>query len=148
MSFQERQAIGSIIGTIVISALYFAYVLPKFPDAAPYSVEVFRYWGSVILILIPVSIVTKIALAIVLSILNAVVTRKDEAPVIDERDKAIELKAARISLYIFAVGIVLSMASLVIDQPPSVMFIVLIISGIVAEMVDNLSQLVFYRRGV
>jgi hypothetical protein len=147
MSFQERRSLVNLISTILITALYSAYMVQSYPDASPYSPDVFRFWGSFFLILIPVSIVARIVIYIVFYIVNTIATRQEEPTITDERDNLIELKATRYSLYVFGVGVLLAMGSLVIDMPPSVMFIILICAGVVSEMVSEISQFYFYRRG-
>lgn len=147
MSYQERRAIVSLISTVVITAAYSAYMLERYPEADAYAPEVFRFWGTYFLILIPVAIIARIVITIIFSIINTVATREGEPDVIDERDKLIELRATRNSLYVFSVGIVLAMAALAADQPPALMFVILIVAGVVAEMVSEISQFYFYRRG-
>jgi hypothetical protein len=147
MSYQERRAIVSLISSVLITALYSVYMAQRYPVTAPYSPEVFRFWGAFILILIPVSIVAKIIIYIVFSIINTIATREDEPSITDERDKFIELKATRNSLYVFSVGFLLAMLALVIDQPPATMFIILIGGGLLSEAVSDISQFIFYRRG-
>jgi len=148
MSFQERRSIVNVFSTILISAVYSAYMLPRYPAGGDYSAEVFRFWGLFLVILIPVSIVAKIIIHIVFSIINTVATNEAEPAMMDERDKLIELKSARNTLYVFMLGFLLAMGSLVIEMPPSVMFIILICAGILSEMVDEISKFYFYRRGV
>jgi hypothetical protein len=108
MSFQERRSIVNVIGTILITAFYSAYMIQRFPEGDAYSPDVFRFWGAFFLI---------------------------------------ELKAQTNSTYVFVVGVLLAMVSLVIDMPPSVMFVILICSGVVSEMVSEISKFYFYRRG-
>ncbi len=62
MSYQERRAVVSLINTILISAFYFVYVFQRYPVGNSYSADVFHFWGSTFLILIPVSIVVQIVL--------------------------------------------------------------------------------------
>jgi hypothetical protein len=57
------------------------------------------------------------------------------------------LKAARISLYVFTFGFLLAMISLVVEQPPWVMFSLLILAGILSDTLNELAQFYFYRRG-
>jgi hypothetical protein len=147
MSYQERRSIVNLISTILISAVYCAYMIQRYPVKDSYSVDVFHFWGAFFLILIPVSIVAKIIIYIVFAIINAIATREEEVPITDERDKLIETKAHMNSNYVFIVGFVLAMGSLAIDRPPSVMFIILLLSGIVSEMVSDISQFHFYRKG-
>ena len=148
MSFQERRAVVSLISTILISAFYSAYMVQRYPEGNAYSTEVFHFWGSFFLILIPVSIVARIVIHILFNIINTIATKEKEPSITDERDKLIELKATRNSLYVFTFGFLLAMGALIMDMPPTSMFIILFCSGIVSEMVGDISQLYFYRRGV
>jgi hypothetical protein len=148
MTYQERRALVSIIGTLVISALYVAYMAPRYPvEADPYAVEVFRYWGNFFLILILVSIVARIAIQIVFVILNAIATREEVTDRTDERDKLIELKSTRNGMWTFMLGFVLAMGSLAVEMQPAVMFALLIGSGMLASLVSDVSDFFFYRRG-
>ncbi len=147
MSYQERRAIVSLVSSILVTGIYSAYMVQRYPETSPYSVEVFHYWGAFFLILIPVSIVANIVIYIVFSILNTIAAKEAEPSITDERDKLIELKATRNSLYTFAVGVLLAMGSLVVDMPPSTMFIILICAGLVSEITSHISQFYFYRRG-
>jgi uncharacterized membrane protein len=147
MSFQEKRAVVAFITTLLVSAVYFAVMLQRYPEGDVYSADVFRYWGTVILILIPVSIVAKIIVHIGFSIVNTLATQEEEPSITDERDHLIELRAARNSLYVFTIGFALAMGALVIDMPPSTMFIVLILSGILSEVAGDLTQFYLYRRG-
>jgi len=148
MSYQERRAIVSLISTILIAVLYSAVMIQGYPESDPYSVNIFRFWGAFILILIPVTIGAKIIIHILFSIINTVATNEEEPAITDERDRFIEWKAARNSLYVFSVGFLLAMASLVIDMPPAALFVILICAGVVSEMVSEISQFYFYRSGL
>lgn len=147
MSYQEKRSLVSLFSSILIAVVYSAYMLQRLPQADPYSAEVLRYWGSFLLILIPVAIVAKVIIHILFSIINTISTREDEPSVTDERDRSIELKANTNSLYVFMIGFLLAMASLVVDQPPTTMFIILIAAGVLSEAVGNISEFFFYRRG-
>ncbi len=147
MSFQERRALISLISTLLIAGLYSAYMLQRQPSADPYAPETFQFWGTFFVLLIPVSIASRIVINIVFMIMNTIVTRETETEKRDERDNLIELKATRNSLYSFAIGVILAMGALALNQPPNVMFILLIIAGVTAEVVSELSQFYFYRRG-
>ena len=81
MSFQERRAIVSLIGSILITVLYSVYMLQRYPEGDTYSPAVFHFWGSFFLILIPVTIVAKIVIYILFSIANAIATREEEPPI-------------------------------------------------------------------
>lgn len=148
MSYQERHSIVNLISTLAITALYSAYMLPRYPQADPYSPEIFRFWGSFFLILIPVSIIARIIIEIIFTILNTIATREKVPSITDERDKLIGLKATRNGLYTFIAGFLIALASLAMDNPPVTMFIILLGAGLASTVVDDLSQVYFYRRGV
>jgi hypothetical protein len=148
MSYQERRAIVSLVSTILITTIYSAYMLQRYPEGSAYSAEIFRFWGKFFLILIPVSIVAKIIIHIAFSIINTVATREAEPDITDERDHLIELKANRNALYTFGMGFLLAMGSLMLEMPPSTMFSILIGTGVLSEVISDFSQFYFYRRGV
>ena len=148
MSYQERRALVALFGTISINAVYLSYMLPRQPIEDAYSPEVFRFWGGFFLVLILVSIIFEIILTIVFSILNTIATREAEPDITDERDKLIELKASRNSFYAFTIGFLVAMIALVLDMPPSTMFLVMMLGGVGSQIVDHLSAFWFYRWGV
>lgn len=147
MSFQQRQTIVSLLTTLLLAAIFFVYVLPRYPAGNPYSAAVFHFWGVAIVILIPVSIVANIVISIVFSIVYSMLTHEKPDSFADERDRFIEARAFRNIVYVFTFGFFLAMVSLVLYMPPSVMFIILMGSGYVAGLVGNLSQLYMYRKG-
>lgn len=148
MSYQEKKNIVSIMGTFLVFVFYCLYVFERYPEATLDSTDTFSFWASVILILIPVSIVAKIIISIVFNIIYRISTNEKEPSFADELDKIIELKATRNSHYVFIVGFLLAMGSLVMDMPPYMMFIILIFSGLLSEVVGVITQIYLYRRGV
>src|SRR5262249_32602964 len=112
MSYRERQVVVSLISTILIAAIYFLYVLPRFPQGNAYSVDVFHFWGSSVFALVPVSIIVKIITEIVFSMAQSMATNERDRRFTDERDKLIELRGLRNTLYTFALGFTLAMGSL------------------------------------
>ncbi len=148
MSFQERRALVSLGSSIVINAVYLAYMLPRQPAGDPYAPEVFRFWGEFFLILILVSIIIEIAVTILFSILNTIAMREAVPTITDERDRLIELKASRIGFYAFTIGFLLAMIALAMGMTPSTMFIIMMIGGVASQVVDHFSAFWFYRRGV
>jgi hypothetical protein len=147
MSYQEKKIYVNLISTIVIFGFYCLYVFQKYQDSID-STDSFKFWGAVILILIPVSIVAKIIISIVFNIINTITTNEKEPSFSDELDKLIELKALRYSHSVFVAGFLLALVLLVIDKPPSAMFITLIFSGFLSEVVGGITQLYLYRKGV
>ena len=99
---------------------------------------------------IVVTIVGTILAHIFSAIVQSIKTNGEEPridDVEDERDKFISLKGTRVAYYASSIGVVLSMLSLVIGQPPLVMFSLLIFFGIAAQIIEDISKLYLYRRG-
>jgi hypothetical protein len=124
------------------------YLFERYPEATLDSADTFSFWASAILILIPVSIAAKTIITIVFNIIYRISTKEKEPSFADELDKIIILKATRNSHYMFILGFLLAMGSLVLDMPPYMMFIILIFSGLLSEGVGVITQIYLYRRGV
>src|SRR5215470_18068827 len=101
MSSQERQAVVSLLTTLLLAAFFLVYVLPRYPAGNPYGASVFHFWGVAVVIFIPVSIVANIAISIVFSIVYSMATHEKVSAVSDERDKVIALRALRTTQYVF-----------------------------------------------
>src|SRR2546428_14190133 len=74
MSFQEKRNIVSLITTLLIFPLYCMYFFHKYQESSFSSTNEYSFWGAFILILIPVSIVAKIIIHIVFSMINTIAT--------------------------------------------------------------------------
>lgn len=148
MSYQEKKVLVSIISSIVIFALYTIYAIYNAEENSITSDSDFSFWGSFILILLPVSIVAKIIIHIGFVIYNKIARNEDGPSFEDELDKIIELKADRISLYVFFFGFIFSMVPLVTELPTYLTFLVLILFGFLSDLLGRIAQLYFYRKGV
>ena len=148
MSYQEKKSIVSMFSSAVIFGVYCWYVFLKYEQELFGIDPSFRYWGAVILILIPVSIVARIVVLIVFNIINSLATQEIEPSFEDELDKLIESKATRVSHYVFILGFVSAMGVLVLEQSPSVMFVILFFSGFLSEAAGHSMQIYHYRKGV
>ena len=144
---REKQILVSLITTILILGFYSLFVYQKYMAGKMEIINDFKFWGKAFLILIPITIVAQIIIHIVFFIINKIVTNEDIPMINDERDKLIELKAIRISHWVFIVGFLLSMGSQAIGMQPWVMFITLIYSGFIAAIASEIAKIYFYRRG-
>lgn len=147
MFYQGKQAIVSLISTILISAGYCMYVFQKYAAEGGAANE-FHFWASAILLFIPVSVVCKIVIYIAFAIINIIATNEKEPSITDELDRLIELKATRNFYHLFMAGFLLAMAALVLGLPPVAMFTILLFSMIAAGVMLDLSQVYFYWRGI
>jgi hypothetical protein len=148
MDNKEKQILVTSISLIVIFACYSMYVYHKYIADNFEIINDFKFWGKAFLILIPVTIVSQIVIHIVFAIINKVVTNEDMETLSDERDKLIDLKAIRVSHWVFTTGFLLSMITQVIGLPPYAMFFTLIASGFVSGISSEMAKLYFYRKGV
>ncbi|MBU8919309.1 hypothetical protein BGM25_25050 [Bacillus sp. FJAT-29953] len=148
MTYQEKKSIVSLISAILIFGTYCLYMYPRHPEGGLESLETFRYWGSFVLILTLLSIVAHIIISILFNILFRMTTGEKEPTFADELDKLIDLKANRNSFFVFILGFLLAMGSLVIFQPSQVMFMILIISGFISDVTGSVTKLYHYRKGV
>ncbi len=148
MTYQEKKSIVSLVSAILIFGTYCLYMYPRHPVGGLESLETFRYWGSFVLNLTFFSIVAHIIISIVFNIFFRITTGEKEPTFADELDKLIDLKANRNSFFVFIIGFLLAMGSLVIYQPSQVMFIILIISGFISDVTGSVTKLYHYRKGV
>ena len=149
MSYQEKNTTVSVMTYLLILGFYLANLLQMYREGGLVSDRLFRLWAIVIVAGILVNIFASILTNIVLSIVDAVRTGKEtnERFIEDERDKLIELKGIKYSYIAFSIGVLLSMLTFVFGQPPLVMFSLIIFSGLVAEIIGDISQIYLYRRG-
>jgi hypothetical protein len=148
MTYQEKQNIVNIFSGLLITAIYAWMVYQRQLQGRFDLSEDFSKWGVIFLIFIGVSIVSRIIIQIIFHILNAIATREQEVPAVDERDKLVKLKATRNSYYVFTSGFVLSVMALAIGMPVYGMFIAFVVFGLIAEIMDNGSQIYYYRKGI
>lgn len=146
MTYQEKRSLISIISSLVIFGLYGWFLYRNYLDEF-LRTDDYSFWGKAILLMIPVFIVIRIVIHIFFIIVMKVTTSEDEPPA-DEREKLIELKSARVGHVIFMVGFLLSMISVTLHYPMQAMFLILIASGLLAGVVEEITQIIYHRRGI
>ncbi len=147
MSFQEKRAIVYFLVTLVVAWFYYTFLLQMDQASSTDLTTFLRFWGIAFLVLIPIQVVVSIIMYIFFSIINTIATKEEAPDITDEFDKLIELRATRNTFYMFGTGFLLAMAALVIKQPLSTMFHILLVSLFLAQLVGSASQIYFYRRG-
>jgi len=148
MTYQEKQNIVNIFSGLLVTGIYAWMIYQRQLQGRFDLSEDFSQWGVVFLIFIGISIVVRIMIQIIFHILNAIATREQEVPAEDERDKLVKLKATRNSYYAFTGGFVLSVLALALGMPVYGMFIAFVVFGLIAEIIDNGSQIYYYRKGI
>jgi hypothetical protein len=149
MSFQEKNFAVSLASSTLILGFFLISLLLMIQRGSLDSSSVIRLWVIVIVLSIIVTVFGTILTHVVSAVIQAVQT--DEEPEIediaDERDKLIDLKGTRVAYVAFSCGVLLSMITFVLGRPPLVMFTLIILFGILAQMAGDISRLHFYRRG-
>ncbi len=148
MDLKEKRILISLISSLLILAFYTMYVYQRSIAGNPEVMNDFKFWGKSFMVLIPVAIVTQIIIQISFAIITKIATGEDPDPPDDERDKLIELKAIKISHYFFIVGFMLAMGSLALGMKIWVFFTVLISSGFIASILNEIARLYYYKKGV
>ncbi len=148
MSYREKENLVNIFSGLLIALIYGKMVYQRHMDDHFDLTQDFNQWGKIFLVYILVSIIVRIVIYIVFHIINAIATREDKIPIEDERDELIKLKATRNSHYIFSGGFVMSIVGLSLGMPIYLIFVAFVVSGLISEIVDNGSQIYYYRKGI
>lgn len=150
MSFQEKNIAASFAIFTLILGFYLVRVFQMIQSESFNLTNMVRLWVTVIILGIVATIIGTILTHIGSGIIQAIQTR--EEPVIediqDERDRLIDLRGTRVAYVVYSIGILLSMLTFAFGQPSLVMFSLLILSGLAAQIIGDVSRLVLYRRGV
>ena len=149
MSNRKNEITVSLVSTLAILVYYLFNIFQMLQSGGLNSAEVFRLWAVVIVVTIILNIAGNIITNIVINIAHAIKTQKEtEVRMLeDERDKLIGLKGDRVSYIVFSIGVFLSMLTFALGQPPLVMFSLIVFSSLMAEILGDASQFLFYNRG-
>lgn len=165
MSYQEKKTIVSLVAGLLILAAYCIYVFNKIQSgtAAP---DDLKFWSTAMLVFIGIGVVALIVILIVFHILLSITMAVKEEMlngeyddkkiektleldmVEDEMDKLIGLKAMRISYAVVGIGFIAALVSLVLNYSPAVMLNIMFFSFGIGSIMEGVTQLYFYRRGV
>lgn len=150
MSFQEKNIAVSLVNFSLILSFYLFRLWQLIRSDRFEPNQIFRLWVIIIVAAIVVTIVATILTQIGAGIIEAIKTKT--VPVIeditDERDKLIDLKGTKTTYTLSSIGTFLAMLTFALGQPPLVMFTLLILVGLLAQIVGDIVRLYFYRRGV
>ena len=147
MSFYERNKLVTLSSYLLILGYYLWRFRAIYQNGLN-PIEVFTLWGTVIILTFIINIVGIILAQIFGSIIHVIRTGGEHPDYTeDERDRLIELRGARLAYMVYSLGVLISMIMFVYGQPAIMMFAMIALSGLVAEVVADMSRLVIYRRG-
>lgn len=136
-SFQEKSLWVMLVGLVAAFSFYFINVLPEHSATVqPHQV-----------ILFVLAVVFLVLIQIVGHILAGVADRHNDTEE-DERDRLIALKGMRNSGYVLAVGVFTTLVVALIAKGNFVVIHVLLAFWVLAQLVEIVSRLILYRRGV
>lgn len=148
MEQKEKQVLVSLIASMLIIIFYSLYVYNRYIEGNPEIINDLRFWGRSFIVLIPVAIVIQIVIHILFAIINKVVTNEDIQDKDDERDKLIELKSLRVSYWVFIAGFMSAMGAVALGMELWVMFVIIIVSGFLSDLISSSMKIWYYRKGV
>ena len=150
MTYQEKNIIVSFGSQILILGFFLIRIIQFFREGEFESEKIFQLWLTIIILEIAVTILGTILAHILSAIVQSVQTGGEEPEideVKDERDTLIGLKGSRIAYVASSIGIFIAMLTFVFGQPALVMFSLIILAGVVAQIIADVSKLYLYRRG-
>ncbi|MES1196612.1 MAG: DUF2178 domain-containing protein [Steroidobacter sp.] len=149
-SFREMSSLGSAVGIVLAACLYF-------PKALSISAQLQRalgdaaVWGQrgVLIGLGVVSVIFLVVLQIVYHIVIGIIWRRDANEKMDERDRMVNLKAARVAYAILTISIWMTSGYLFLANVSAVQAVqYLFLSIFVSEFVRYGATFVYYRLSV
>lgn len=149
MSFQEKNIAVSLATFSLIMGFFLISVARMLQGAGLRAEGVFWLWGIIVALATLGTIGLTIATHVVGSVVLSVRLKREQAieHVTDERDQLIMLKGTEVAYRAASIGVALAMLTLVLGQPPLVMFTLLIFFGLLAQILADIARLYYYRKG-
>ena len=139
MSYSEKSAWVSLISILLVSLIYFSRGASRSLTPAP-SESQFHALLLCVLLLVAIEVVAHIVIA-------RHAPRDAQAPK-DERERLIVLKAVYISAHVFAVCSLLTISTIHIGANRFALANGVLLSFVLAQIVNYGSRINYYRRGV
>jgi hypothetical protein len=165
MSYKIAKIIISMAAGVLLLAAYGVYAFGKVQSGAA-GLDDLKFWASTILVFIGIGIVVMIVIEIIFHILLSIAiavkaqvqTGKcdeqeiektlEQEMVEDEMDKLIELKSVRTGFAVVGLGFAAALLSLVLNGSPAVMLNILFASFAVSSLIEGITKLYFYGKGI
>ena len=145
---KENQVVINLVIMFIVIGFYALYVYNKHIVDNPVIIHDLKFWGKTFILMIPIVVVAMILLFIVYSIIYKIVTREDVSTKTDEMDKLIDLKALKISRWVYSIFFVAAMGSLALGKEPWIMVVILISSCFMSAIAESISRIYYYRNGI
>ena len=147
MPYEEKHNIISLFSLVLISIPYLGHVFTRYAaEVLTTSQQEITFWVTAILIVIPIRIVAEIIGHIIMAIISAVLTGKDDLDTkTDERDHMIYLYSSRNSYIAFAIVVASGLTAMLVNPSISLFFAIMLIGGTIVECVEIASKAIMYR---
>jgi len=158
MSYHEKKTIASLVSGILVLA---AYCIHMFTQSDMVNASL-KDWAVIMLIFIGIGVGATIVIQIIFHIVIAAsIAIKDKNcddekinqaletdAVEDEMVKLIELKSSRVGYAVAGIGFVAGLVSLVLNAVPAVMLNIIFISCSAGSIIEGITGMYYYRKGV
>lgn len=153
MTYQEKRSVVYMVTNVLAMGIYFIIVFNKFNAGDYDTTNLMKFWALRILWYIPIVIGVRIVAEILLNIIQAISNEikgegQEDLGLTDERDKLIELKAERISIFVFALGFVVALLTQVLNHSVHAFFLTMLVFGLIGEFISEGLKIRYYRKGV
>ncbi|MDY8137268.1 hypothetical protein [Aquimarina sp. 2201CG5-10] len=148
MTAQEKRPLVFLTIDLITFSTYFIILLNVYKGYSN-TVKELPFWGTSILIFIPIMILSRIIFYLLYSIFNTVLTKKKEEKfLIDELGEIIKLKASRNFNTTFMLGFVVTMILLSIGASIPSMFKMFYFSILSSFIAQNISEYYYSKKGI
>jgi len=148
MTTQEKRPLVFLSIDIVTFSMYYL-LIQNFYKSYSSTMGELPFWGTSILILIPLMIFSRIIFYMLYSIFNTLITKEQEDKfLIDELIAIIKLKASRNFNTTFMLGFVFTMILLTAGLSTTTMFKMFFFSIFSAFIVQNISTYYYFKKGM
>lgn len=149
MTYQQKNAAVSLFSMVLVFAIYSVKIALLYQAGRFEAADGMSVLGQSVLLLIAASIIVTVLASLAFNIVQAIVTTTPPPSfVVDERDRAIELRGLRTSVYVTGGGFCLAMIALALDQPVFWVLNLIVFSFALGVITDNLLKLNLYRKGL
>jgi hypothetical protein len=151
MSYQEQRSVVTMVSGAAIFIAFLVLAGRRYAELDPAvvadGVQVLRWGAGAMLLFIASSIVIRIVVLILFTILYRGIAGEAPPSIEDERDKQIELKVNQMGQTVFILGFVAALVAIRVGSGPVGMLLWIAGSGVVSEVISETTRIVFYRRG-
>ncbi len=150
MSFQQKNITVSLVNFLLILGFYVIRVTQLIRTESFTLDKIIWIWIIIAVMAIVVTIIGTILTHIISTIIEAVRTGNEDPQVEDvqdERDELIDLKGTRVTHTVYSSSVFLAMLTFAFGKPALVMFTLLILCGIIAQIAGDIFRLRLYRKG-